>query len=254
LKKHFIIYYIFTNMNKILFAQGTFLVKTGDLLTLINSYQASDDINVTYFMKEIDEKSFPNIYEFLDKYLANIQEIEINDEVINKEVTLVQNSLKKFKGKKVQYIKLSKKEHFLSKEAEKFKDEHFLLDKNKETFIANYQRDHSTDFKNNGDKVPLWFAEIGLETGVGSNIVNLDVSKFDFYRCGFSQVTFNNASHGNQIIQNKAQFIEYLLNDSYKKEVALYNETYKPKNKDQTIGYFAQTLFSQAGFMVIVTK
>lgn len=243
-------------MNKILFVQGTFLVKTGDLLTLINSYQASDDINVTYFMKEIDKKSFPNIYAFLSN-LVNINEVTINEGLLKtiKESSIPEyNTLKKFEDQKVQYIKLSKKEHFLSKEAEKFKNEHFLLDKNKETFIANYQIDHSTDFKNNGNKVPLWFAEIGLETGVGSNIVNLDVSKFDFYRCGFSQVTFNNASHGNQIIQNKAQFIEYLLNDSYKKEVALYNETYKPKNKDQTIGYFAQTLFSQAGFMVIVTK
>jgi len=242
-------------MNEILFVQGTFLVKTGDLLTLINSYQASDDINVTYFMKKIDKESFPNIYAFLSNLVnININEVTINEGLLKtiKESSIPEyNTLKKFEGQTVQYIKLSKKEHFLSKEAEKFQSEHFLLDKNKETFIANYQRDHSTDYGKNGNKVPLWFAEIGLKTGVGSNIVNLDVSKFDFYRCDFSQVTFNNASHGNQIIQNKAQFIEYLLNDSYETEVALYNETYKPKNKDQTIDYFAKTLFNQKNFSVL---
>jgi len=239
-------------MNKILFAPGAFLVKTGNLLTLISSYQAKEDPNVTYFMKEVDKESFPETYKFLDKYLSNSSEVAIDSDFLKTlDSTVEKNTFKKFEGKNIKYIRLSEKtvgkEHFVSSE-----------DMISQNLVEDYKKNNPIDFKNNGNKVPLWFAQTDTNHNRnGCNIANLDISNFDFYKSNFTNTLFNNAFYKNKdnniIIKNKAQFIEYLLDNSYKKEVELYNATYKPTNKDQTIDYFTKTLFNQVDFMVITS-
>jgi len=193
-------------------------------------------------MKEVDKESFPETYKFLDKYLSNSSEVAIDSDFLKTlDSTVDKNTLKKFEDKKIKYIRLSNdtigKEHFVSSE-----------NMISEDLVESYKNNNPIDFQNNGNKVPLWFAQTDTNhNGIGCNIANLDISKFDFYKSNFANTLFIKAFFKNEnnqdiIIRNKAQFIKYLLDHSYTKEVKLYYDTYKGKNENEMMEYFTKPL------------